>query len=563
MVMKNIFRVLFSAIILCVVMFFPACASKPKKYTYTVEYKCLNSDSGDFVKEYFEDEMLEEVTYSSDLYEDVAYQIDYWGHGYPNVGESGEWSHHTYSLGNVKEIAEEIKNNHHTLSMFGEEDQFRTKDCDIRVYYVLFGQPLDLYFVIDGSVAGYDRLGYDSYINRLPEGDSGKIWCSTYKSKNESEWVASDSVICPNSYCPEYAFEGWYYDENYTKKVSLPIHLDEKKTYRFYGKIHEPQEIQFIIDGQMVYRAQSQCEGKITQLPDEENILTICTENLEFTWDKKIDADKYCKGYSFGGWYYDEALTQVVTLPLHLDEGRTYTFYGKKGEPKDYDVSVIYNFNVFDALEVPVLETYVVEPDTQLNVYLRKQIGYLEKDVTEITVNGNNMESSDFEYGSDKEINIEVSIKPEDYSAEVKYIYVSPYISDHSEIVYSEERKIGSEGDLESLVILPDCLNKYTIDYIDIDVDMLKTRGSNECPTLLIEAYVIPKNYDVNVEYLYLKKDNYERRQEKLFIYSETKSMPYGSELNSFFEKFPDCLSTYKVSSGNTSITIIEEKCLL
>ena len=93
-----------------------------------------------------------------------------------------------------------------------------------------------------------------------------------------------------------YTFEGWYYNEGFTRKVIFPVQVNSNMT--LYAKWTPIYTVTFVTNGGTY-------------------VNTMQT--------KVIDSAPYTKkaGYIFDGWYYNEGLTQKVMFPAQVNADMT------------------------------------------------------------------------------------------------------------------------------------------------------------------------------------------------------------------------------------------------
>ncbi len=173
---------------------------KPK---YTVTYKSVNTDKADVELTYEEGSVLEYLKAPNN------YQFALYSLTNSPYGDGSNWKINIEDLGNV------YSNKTIYCKWIGK---FSYANC-----------------FFEGNKVGKAGINYDGYIWTLPDEENdkiGTIWLED-QTKDDSATVKASSA---SSFCKGYNFEGWYYDEQFTKKVTLPIHVTKLEDYNFYGK---------------------------------------------------------------------------------------------------------------------------------------------------------------------------------------------------------------------------------------------------------------------------------------------------------------------------------------
>jgi uncharacterized repeat protein (TIGR02543 family) len=162
-----------------------------------------------------------------------------------------------------------------------------------------------------------------------------------------------------------YVFDSWYLDENLTNKITSPYQVVEDVV--LYAKYTPAAySVTFVVNGGT---AVNKVYGNI------ETPITLPTTTKT--------------GYNFGGWYYNEDLTQEVIEPITLTEN--ITVYAKWEEVVYYTITLITNNNSV-VEEIVAEENSVVQlPSLTKKDYLFKG-WYLEPEfdtlvISPITVN--------------------------------------------------------------------------------------------------------------------------------------------------------------------------------
>ena len=214
----------------------------------------------------------------------------------------------------------------------------------------------------------------------------------------------TDSVIdsAPETTREHYTFEGWYTDEELTEAAEFPFTLTEDTT--FYAKWTPTQYVaEFVTNGGNAVEA----------------ITGSILDGIE-TAPETIRS-----GYTFEGWFTDEALTEAAEFPFTLTENTT--FYAK-WELMKYTVNFVTNGgSEIEAITVSVIDS---APVSELDHYTL--VGwYTDAECTE---------AIEFPYTVTAEITLYAKWAPTPYTAE----FVTNGGSEVANIIGSVETGIDS-----------------------------------------------------------------------------------------------------------------------
>lgn len=106
-----------------------------------------------------------------------------------------------------------------------------------------------------------------------------------------------------------YVFGGWFYDESFTKPYDMSYTMDEYEKIELYAKWIEESRA---------------CTLELANA--KPLYLTYAIYNGG-TFSEPVPAPK--DGYTFGGWYYDEAFTQKFDFGAPVTEAGVYKIYAK------------------------------------------------------------------------------------------------------------------------------------------------------------------------------------------------------------------------------------------
>ncbi len=240
---------------------------------YVVTYKSLNANLPDIVKVYEKGSRIEGLE-KSDMpngYKDVLYSLTNEKYYY-----GSSWSMNTWSLGTV--------------------------ESDMTVYCRWMGDDIDFCCIIDGYIFGKAQVNYDGYIKELPSEGRNVIADVVYADQTT---ILETSTYSIEQYMPGYEFEGWYYDEDFTKKVELPIHLTKNQNFYVYGKRGEVKEynVDIVYRYPILYEKTSEPfynnNGKFDAYGEK---LTVHEEHVRLPYDFDLGSKLKQLPSEFGEW---------------------------------------------------------------------------------------------------------------------------------------------------------------------------------------------------------------------------------------------------------------------